>query len=81
MLVGSLTSVFGYRRPLMSVFDDVYSYLANSPQDENAWSRVSRAAAEDLLLAALLGPAAETDVSAPHSDLLLASDVDHGDWM
>ena len=75
MLIGSWSAVFSFKKPLMSVLSKLYQFAANHGQDLEAWDTLPRAAADELLLASMLAPSAEVDVTAPQCERLYLTDA------
>ena len=76
-LVGGWVSAFMYRRPLMALFNKVFSLVDTSSIDQNDPKVVSlsRKVADELTLAAVLVPLMSADVSAPWIDEIFCSDA------
>ena len=72
MLIGSWSAVFSFKKPLMSVLSKLYQFVAKHGQDFEAWDILPRAAADELLLASMLAPSAEVDVTVPPCERLSA---------
>ena len=75
MLIGYWSAVFSFTKPLMSVLSKLYHFVAKHGQDLEAWDTLPRAAADELLLASMLAPWAEVDVTAPQCERLFLTDA------
>ncbi|CAE7487524.1 unnamed protein product [Symbiodinium sp. KB8] len=75
-IVGAWVSGFPFRRPLMSIFDRVFRLVKTSTVDERRPARVvlPRRTADELVLAASLFALLTSDVAAPWSETLFATD-------
>ena len=76
-LVGSWISVLLYRRPMMSHINKLFK-VVSSPEDAGSTPKLHvlpRGAAEELLVLACLGPLAASNLAAPFSDRVYASDA------
>ena len=76
-LLGSWTSSLLFRRPLMSVLQAVYEVVPHSSIKPGAprLCAFSRAAAQELVLLSVLCPLAASELSAPLSPLIYATDA------
>ncbi|CAE7840815.1 unnamed protein product [Symbiodinium sp. CCMP2592] len=76
-VVGSWTSAALFRRPLMSVLSDVFgvasagTVCASKPK----LCRLSRSAAQELVVMSVLSPLAASEISAPLSPMIFATDA------
>ena len=79
-LVGGWISAFMYRRPLMSLFHEIFSLVDARAVDADMPKTVplSRKAANELVLAAVLFPLAVFELSAPFHDRVFCSDASSG---
>ena len=75
-LIGGWTSCLMYRRPLMSLFSEVYQVIDVEECNQEAPKVIglSRKAAQEVLLAAVLCPLCATDVAVPFMDKLFSTD-------
>ena len=74
-LTGSLGSVFEDRRPLYVLFSRVYAQGTGAGLDLAEIFKLPRDAADELVLAAVLAPTAESDLTVPAAPRLYATDA------
>ena len=76
-LVGGLVSAFCYRRCTMSILNEVFKVISPtelSPEDPKL-RKLSRAAADELVLSAVLLPVIASDIKMPFHEWTYASDA------